>query len=168
MTPTTSVSRFLGSTSKAIATKVSVRSGEPTPTPTSFRSGTVGGFRDRSIDQGKDSSSGAELVGKDKEAAVEARVIVGIDFGTTHSAVAWALTSSPDEYEVITTWPGQVGKDWGKVPSDISYTVVSQSESGTVKPRTSAMGSAEDDLGADSALAGDLEYKWYRFFGISL
>ncbi|KAG0136910.1 hypothetical protein HOY82DRAFT_549029 [Tuber indicum] len=50
------------------------------------------------------------------------RIIVGIDFGTTHSAIAWAQTSSPEEYEVITQWPGQSGKDWGKVPSDISYT----------------------------------------------
>lgn len=160
MTPTTSVSRFLGSTGKAIATKVSVRSGEPTPTPTSLRSGT--GFRDKSTDQGKDSSTGAELVGKGHghvEAAVEARVIVGVDFGTTHSAVAWALTSSPGEYEVITTWPGQVGKDWGKVPSDISYTVVGQSES-------SAVGSAANDQGADSAPVGNLEYKWYWFFDI--
>ncbi|KAF8247626.1 actin-like ATPase domain-containing protein [Wilcoxina mikolae CBS 423.85] len=49
------------------------------------------------------------------------RIIVGIDFGTTHSAIAWAHTSTPDEYEVITQWPGQSGKDWGKVPSDISY-----------------------------------------------
>jgi hypothetical protein len=40
---------------------------------------------------------------------------------TTHSAIAWAHTSTPDEYEVITQWPGQSGKDWGKVPSDISY-----------------------------------------------
>ncbi|PUU79590.1 hypothetical protein B9Z19DRAFT_979106 [Tuber borchii] len=50
------------------------------------------------------------------------RIIVGIDFGTTHSAIAWAQTSSPEEYEVITHWPGQSGKDWGKVPSDICYT----------------------------------------------
>lgn len=102
------------------------------------------------------------------QAAVEARVIVGIDFGTTHSAVAWALTSSPDEYEVITTWPGQVGKDWGKVPSDISYTVVGQSESSTVLPQSSAVGSATDVQGADSAPAGGLEFKWYRFLCTSL
>ncbi|KAI5815866.1 hypothetical protein BZA77DRAFT_281349 [Pyronema omphalodes] len=51
------------------------------------------------------------------------RIIVGIDFGTTHSAIAWAHTSTPDEYEVITQWPGQSGKDWGKVPSDISYNI---------------------------------------------
>jgi hypothetical protein len=40
---------------------------------------------------------------------------------TTHSAIAWAHTSTPEEYEVITSWPGQSGKDCGKVPSDISY-----------------------------------------------
>ncbi|KAF8465524.1 hypothetical protein BDZ91DRAFT_772210 [Kalaharituber pfeilii] len=69
-------------------------------------------------------------------ATSEDRIIVGIDFGTTHSAVAWALTSSSEEYEVITTWPGQVGKDWGKVPSDISYTVSSGSgsEGGPTSP----------------------------------
>lgn len=27
----------------------------------------------------------------------------------------------PDDYEVISQWPGQSDKDWGKVPSDISY-----------------------------------------------
>ncbi|RPB00669.1 hypothetical protein L873DRAFT_1827566 [Choiromyces venosus 120613-1] len=62
------------------------------------------------------------------------RIIVGIDFGTTHSAIAWAQTSSPEEYEVITHWPGQSGKDWGKVPSDISYTTSRPASNPTPAP----------------------------------
>ncbi|EAW23710.1 uncharacterized protein NFIA_032750 [Aspergillus fischeri NRRL 181] len=34
------------------------------------------------------------------------RIVVGIDFGTTYSGVAWALQSSPEEVEVIKSWPG--------------------------------------------------------------
>jgi len=79
---------------------------------------------------------------------------VGIDFGTTHSAVAWALTSSPDEYEVITTWPGQVGKDWGKVPSDISYTVSGSSGSGDGE-------SPKSPPAAEGTAPGEIAYKWF-------
>lgn len=85
--------------------------------------------------------------------STEERIIVGIDFGTTHSAVAWALTSSPDEYEVITTWPGQLGKDWGKVPSDISYTDSEVSGSGDgelSKSPPAAEGTAQEEI----------SYKW--------
>ncbi|KAF7165714.1 hypothetical protein CNMCM5623_009814 [Aspergillus felis] len=34
------------------------------------------------------------------------RIIVGIDFGTTYSGVAFALQSSPDDVEVVRQWPG--------------------------------------------------------------
>ena len=84
-------------------------------------------------------------------ASGEDRIIVGIDFGTTHSAVAWALTSSPEEYEVITTWPGQAGKDWGKVPSDVSYTV--------------AVGEGGEGEGDGEGGGGtEVGYKWYVFY----
>lgn len=88
--------------------------------------------------------------------AAEDRIIVGIDFGTTHSAVAWALTSSPEDYEVITTWPGQVGKDWGKVPSDISYTVAENSsgDSGGVKS------SSDKGSGGEGGEGEEIGYKW--------
>ncbi|KAF4179419.1 hypothetical protein CNMCM7927_001862 [Aspergillus lentulus] len=35
-----------------------------------------------------------------------ARIVVGIDFGTTYSGVAFALESSPDDVEVVRVWPG--------------------------------------------------------------
>ena len=86
--------------------------------------------------------------------STEDRIVVGIDFGTTHSAVAWALTSSPDEYEVITTWPGQVGKDWGKVPSDISYTVSRSGSSGSGE-------SPNSSPTAEGTAPGEIGYKWF-------
>ncbi|KAL3453558.1 hypothetical protein BJX65DRAFT_302456 [Aspergillus insuetus] len=33
-------------------------------------------------------------------------IVVGIDFGTTFSGVAWALEGSIDDIEVLTSWPG--------------------------------------------------------------
>jgi hypothetical protein len=38
---------------------------------------------------------------------------------------------------VITQWPGQSGKDWGKVPSDISYNTTIRSPTPSGKQRTS-------------------------------
>ncbi|KAF7137054.1 hypothetical protein CNMCM5793_006905 [Aspergillus hiratsukae] len=49
------------------------------------------------------------------------RIVVGIDFGTTYSGVAWALQSSPDDVEVIKTWPGARNRTTPKVPTTISY-----------------------------------------------
>ncbi|KAL8386330.1 hypothetical protein RB599_007955 [Gaeumannomyces hyphopodioides] len=51
-------------------------------------------------------------------------LVIGIDFGTTFSGVAWATS---DEFEsdqnsanIITTWPGN-GREEGKVPTEIAY-----------------------------------------------
>lgn len=63
---------------------------------------------------------------------------------TTHSAIAWAHTSTPDEYEVITQWPGQSGKDWGKVPSDISYNTGRSPTPSTANPAASTSSLAHD------------------------
>ncbi|KAF8421674.1 hypothetical protein EV426DRAFT_565316 [Tirmania nivea] len=50
------------------------------------------------------------------------KIVVGIDFGTTHSAVAWADTSSATE-KIIRQWPGATGKHGvDKVPSEMRYT----------------------------------------------
>ncbi|KAF8456976.1 hypothetical protein BGX38DRAFT_1266195 [Terfezia claveryi] len=51
------------------------------------------------------------------------KIIVGIDFGTTYSAVAWADSSSATEViNLIRQWPGAAGThDVDKVPSEIIY-----------------------------------------------
>ncbi|PYH95497.1 actin-like ATPase domain-containing protein [Aspergillus ellipticus CBS 707.79] len=49
------------------------------------------------------------------------RIIIGLDFGTTYSGVAWVLDNCPDEPEVITSWPGRGNRTSPKVPSIVSY-----------------------------------------------
>lgn len=49
------------------------------------------------------------------------RLIVGVDFGTTYSGVATVYTSTPDDVEIIKTWPGGNGITSDKVPTEISY-----------------------------------------------
>lgn len=50
------------------------------------------------------------------------RLIVGVDFGTTYSGVATVYTSTPDDVEIIKTWPGGNGICSDKVPTEIAYT----------------------------------------------
>ncbi|KAI1430656.1 actin-like ATPase domain-containing protein [Xylaria sp. CBS 124048] len=49
------------------------------------------------------------------------RLIVGVDFGTTFSGVAAVYTSTPDDIEIIKSWPGGNGITSDKVPTEISY-----------------------------------------------
>lgn len=49
------------------------------------------------------------------------RIVVGLDFGTTYSGLAWAATSHPDHRETITTWPA--GDPSDKVPTKLRYAV---------------------------------------------
>ncbi|KAK7415518.1 hypothetical protein QQX98_005872 [Neonectria punicea] len=51
-------------------------------------------------------------------------IIIGIDFGTTYSGVAWAYSRDPDDIEVVTNWHVTRGigcADSGKVPTQIHY-----------------------------------------------
>ncbi|OOO07679.1 Heat shock protein 70 [Aspergillus oryzae] len=48
-------------------------------------------------------------------------IVVGLDFGTTFSGIAWAPEGSVDELEVISAWPGGGNRTSVKVPSVISY-----------------------------------------------
>ncbi|KAL4861100.1 hypothetical protein BDV12DRAFT_204359 [Aspergillus spectabilis] len=48
-------------------------------------------------------------------------IVVGLDFGTTFSGVAWALEGSIGDIEVLSSWPGGGNKTSMKVPSVISY-----------------------------------------------
>ncbi|PYH33730.1 Hsp70 family protein [Aspergillus neoniger CBS 115656] len=45
------------------------------------------------------------------------RIVIGLDFGTTYSGVAWALRDCPDKPEVIMSWPGAGNRTTPKVPS---------------------------------------------------
>ncbi|KAI4154754.1 MAG: hypothetical protein LQ340_001469 [Diploschistes diacapsis] len=54
------------------------------------------------------------------------KILVAVDFGTTHSAIAWAQASKPDIQEVITLWPtlfsqGHEGQSSDKVPTELRY-----------------------------------------------
>jgi len=55
----------------------------------------------------------------------ERKIIVGIDFGTTFSGVAWAETQRPDRRTTITTWPVsrtiREGESSDKVPTKLRY-----------------------------------------------
>ncbi|KAF2173293.1 hypothetical protein M409DRAFT_17235 [Zasmidium cellare ATCC 36951] len=53
----------------------------------------------------------------------EDRLIVGVDFGTTYSGVAAVYSATPDDVDIIKTWPGGNGITSDKVPTEISYDV---------------------------------------------
>ncbi|GKT57091.1 hsp70 protein [Colletotrichum tofieldiae] len=79
------------------------------------------------------------------------RLIVGVDFGTTfsgtdglgmavatwdgmltvHISVAAVYTSTPDDVEIIKTWPGGNGITSDKVPTEISYDFPANAAAGT-------------------------------------
>ncbi|KAM0633472.1 hypothetical protein ACHAPW_003478 [Verticillium nonalfalfae] len=62
----------------------------------------------------------------EKLAISERKIIVGIDFGTTYSGVAWAETQRPDRRTTITSWPVsktiREGESSDKVPTKLRYT----------------------------------------------
>ncbi|CAG8290055.1 unnamed protein product [Penicillium salamii] len=49
------------------------------------------------------------------------RLIIGLDFGTTWSGIAWGLESCPGDVEVIQSWPGDGNKTTEKVPTLLAY-----------------------------------------------
>lgn len=58
----------------------------------------------------------ASIPGKDA-------LIIGIDFGTTYSGVAWSITKDPSNVMVVNSWPGGASENRsaGQVPSVIAY-----------------------------------------------
>ncbi|KAF4478595.1 hypothetical protein FAGAP_12288 [Fusarium agapanthi] len=50
-------------------------------------------------------------------------IIIGIDFGTTYSGVAWAYSRQPEDVEVVTSWDAEMSKcsDLEKVPTRLLY-----------------------------------------------
>ncbi|CAK7209363.1 hypothetical protein SCUCBS95973_000413 [Sporothrix curviconia] len=59
------------------------------------------------------------------------RLIVGVDFGTTFSGVAAVYTPTPDDIEIIKTWPGGNGITSDKVPTEMTYDLPADAPSGT-------------------------------------
>ncbi|KAG9257747.1 uncharacterized protein F5Z01DRAFT_741648 [Emericellopsis atlantica] len=61
-----------------------------------------------------------------KKAQDGRKLIIGIDFGTTYSGIAWAETKQPDRNTAITTWPVSAtspeGESSAKVPTKLRYT----------------------------------------------
>ncbi|KAI5788706.1 hypothetical protein FPQ18DRAFT_343143 [Pyronema domesticum] len=49
------------------------------------------------------------------------KIVVGIDFGTTYSAAAWASTASPDHITLIGNWPTVGTRTHHSAPTEISY-----------------------------------------------
>ncbi|KAI9683419.1 MAG: hypothetical protein M1829_005491 [Trizodia sp. TS-e1964] len=49
------------------------------------------------------------------------RIVVGVDFGTTYSALAWASTASPDQIEIIQNWPTSGALVGAQAPTEIAY-----------------------------------------------
>lgn len=78
--------------------------------------------RDRYFGTFTPASSAEAINGPVREfAPISDRLIVGVDFGTTFSGVAAVYTSTPDDIEIIKTWPGGNGITSDKVPTEISY-----------------------------------------------
>jgi len=58
---------------------------------------------------------------EDVPARPQDRLVVGVDFGTTYSGVAAVYSATPDDVDIIKTWPGGNGITSDKVPTEIAY-----------------------------------------------
>ncbi|KAI1846446.1 hypothetical protein JX265_005030 [Neoarthrinium moseri] len=88
--------------------------------------------RDRYFTSYTPPSSAEAINGPVRELApINDRLIVGVDFGTTFSGVAAVYTSTPDDIEIIKTWPGGNGITSDKVPTEISYDTPPNAPAGT-------------------------------------
>ncbi|KAK5990390.1 Heat shock 70 kDa 12B-like protein [Cladobotryum mycophilum] len=66
---------------------------------------------------------GSRASGRTRRRDNDSAIIVGIDFGTTYSGVAWSLSSQPDQINIITNWDSILlnNSDKEKSPTAISY-----------------------------------------------
>ncbi|KAL8366030.1 hypothetical protein RB595_004694 [Gaeumannomyces hyphopodioides] len=94
---------------------------------------TTSSIRNRESTSGQSTPpSSAGTAGPARDfAPIADRLIVGVDFGTTFSGVAAVYTSTPDDVEIIKTWPGGNGITSDKVPTEISYDVPPDAPVGT-------------------------------------
>lgn len=49
------------------------------------------------------------------------RVIIGLDFGTTYSGIAYTFSAKPDKVHSVTEWPGAPGRTVPKAPTVLKY-----------------------------------------------
>ncbi|KAJ4410459.1 hypothetical protein N0V91_001945 [Didymella pomorum] len=75
--------------------------------------------------------------------ATHDRLIVGVDFGTTYSGVAAVYSATPDDIEIIKTWPGGNGITSDKVPTEIGYAEAQPSNGSTSSLETSTKPAAK-------------------------
>src|SRR5579862_6204474 len=69
-----------------------------------------------------DEEFASELSGLNTRGDDEDKLIIGLDFGTTFSGIAYIFTSSENPNPIsITDWPGNKGRNPPKVPTVISY-----------------------------------------------
>jgi len=70
-------------------------------------------------------TNGADTANVDGTSAAQPeqqdRLVVGVDFGTTYSGVAAVYSATPEDVDIIKTWPGGNGITSDKVPTEISY-----------------------------------------------
>ncbi|KAJ6441863.1 Hsp70 family chaperone [Purpureocillium lavendulum] len=84
------------------------------------------------------------LIRKDMEFGTpstdDRKIIVGIDFGTTYSGVAWAETRQPDRRTAVSAWPisksAREGESSDKVPTKLRYTAGGDVQWGFAIPGT--------------------------------
>lgn len=74
----------------------------------------------------------------DSGAPRDDRLIVGVDFGTTYSGVAAVYSATPDDVDIIKSWPGGNGITSDKVPTEVSYEVASTPSSPTAEDTSEA------------------------------
>lgn len=80
---------------------------------------------------GIDKSIATLSLAEDEDVAAPVdRLIVGVDFGTTYSGVAACYSATPEDVDIIKTWPGGNGITSDKVPTEIAYDVTTQSKAG--------------------------------------
>ncbi|KAJ4994451.1 hsp70 protein [Stagonosporopsis vannaccii] len=92
-----------------------------------------------SFTTGPNASQATGAIGTASSAgATQDRLIVGVDFGTTYSGVAAVYSATPDDIDIIKTWPGGNGITSDKVPTEVGYFEAPPSNGSTSSLETSA------------------------------
>ncbi|ORY11639.1 Hsp70 family protein-like protein [Clohesyomyces aquaticus] len=75
------------------------------------------------------------------------RLIVGVDFGTTYSGVAAVYSATPEDIDIIKTWPGGNGITSDKVPTEIAYDIpAAQSNAGSSNTSLDRLGKQTQNI----------------------
>ncbi|KAF2190811.1 Hsp70 family protein-like protein [Zopfia rhizophila CBS 207.26] len=90
-----------------------------------------GGNTPYAFNPGSNSSALPNTSNAPKANSTQDRLIVGVDFGTTYSGVAAVYSATPEDIDIIKTWPGGNGITSDKVPTEIAYDIPSQNSSNT-------------------------------------